>query len=479
MTDTTVHDAPLASSIRYAPLIVCLLVGAAVWFGPKPELISEQGWHLLAIFLATILGLIINPLPMGAVCIVSFVITTLTNTLTPQQAFEGFDEQIVWLVVFALFIAKGFEATGLGKRVAYFFMGLLGKRSLGLSYGLVVTDLIISPAIPSVTGRMAGIVYPILRGIANTFKSFPHTDSSRHIGAFLTVTSFQCSAVTSSMFMTAMAANPLLARLTSDQNINLSWGKWALAAIVPGLVSLLIVPLVIYCIYPPSIKTTPEASLAAKTKLKELGKMRYPEWVMTLTVVLLLFLWGMGKTLGISPAVAAMGGLSVLLLTGVLEWKSLIKMDTAWETFIWFSVIIMLANYLNQMGVIQWFSNNVQSQLGTLDWKLALPVLALLYFYSHYLFASASAHVASMYVPFLVLALGLGTPPMLAVLVFIFCSNLFGGLTHYSLSHAPLLFGAGYVHIKDWWKIGFIISLINIIIWSTIGIAWWKLLGFW
>jgi DASS family divalent anion:Na+ symporter len=84
-----------------------------------------------------------------------------------------------------------------------------------------------------------------------------------------------------------------------------------------------------------------------------------------------------------------------------------------------------------------------------------------------------------MYPAFLGLAILLGTPPMLAVFVLIFFSNLFGGITHYSLAPAPLLFGIGYVDIKDWWRIGFIVSVANILIWSFVGAGWWKLLGYW
>ena len=170
-----------------------------------------------------------------------------------KQAFNGFSSDVVWLVVFALFIAKGFNVTGLSKRIGYFFTAVFGKSTLGLSYGLMLTDLILAPAIPSVTGRSSGIVYPILQGIANSYKSFPHTDSARKVGAFLIVTAFQVTVITSTMFMTAMAANPILTSLSGQAGIDISWGMWALGAIVPGIVSLALIPMFIYWIYPPSL----------------------------------------------------------------------------------------------------------------------------------------------------------------------------------------------------------------------------------
>ncbi|HRE32040.1 MAG TPA: DASS family sodium-coupled anion symporter, partial [Candidatus Berkiella sp.] len=361
-------------------------------------------------------------------------------------------------------------------RIAYFFTALLGKKTLGLSYGLMATDLILAPAIPSVTGRSAGIVYPILQGIANSYKSFPNTDSARKIGAFLTATAFQVTVITSSMFMTAMAANPILTSLSKDQDISVSWGEWALAASVPGILSLAIIPWFIYKIYPPEIKETPFAQDNARAELKAMGKMHRNEWIMGFAAIVLLVLWIFGKQLGVAPVVAAMVGLILLLVTGVLEWKSLVKIDTAWETFVWFCVLIMLANLLKDYGVLSWFTSSVQGHFAGLDWKIAFPLLALIYFYTHYFFASSTAHVTSMYPAFLGLSIAIGTPPMLAAFVMIYFSNLFGGLTHYSLAPAPLLYGVGYVDIKTWWKIGFLTSVINILIWCTVGAVWWKFL---
>lgn len=479
-----VHSSPHSSSkppssLQLIPLFICLLIGLAGWFSPHPLEISDKGWHLLVIFVVTIIGLIIKPLPMGAVAIVSLVAAILTQVITMKQAFGAFSNQVVWLVVFALFIAKGFNVTGLGKRIAYLFTMLLGKSTLGLSYGLMFTDLVLAPAIPSVTGRAAGIVYPILQGIANSYKSFPHSDSARKIGAFLTVTAFQVTVITSTMFMTAMAANPILANLTHNQNLPLSWANWALGASLPGILSLIIIPFFIYKIYPPEIKETPNAQNVALTELKAMGKISFKEWIMALTVVILLVLWIFGDQLGLDAVVAAMIGLTILLISGVLDWDSLVKIDSAWETFVWFCVLIMLAGLLKDYGILDWFTNNVQSHFKGTHWKFAFPLLALIYFYSHYFFASSTAHVSSMYPAFLGLSLALGTPPMLAVFTLMYFSNLFGGLTHYSLAPAPLLYGVGYVDIKDWWKIGFLTSVINILIWSTIGLGWWKLLNFW
>ncbi len=283
--------------VRYGLLLGCIIFGLFLWFLPTPEGLSAAGWHLLALFIATIVTVVVKPMPVGTIALVALTLTILTKTLTPSAAFKGFSDDVIWLVVLALFIAKGFSVTGLGNRLAYYFTKLLGKKTLGLSYGLVATDLIMAPAIVSVTGRVGGIIYPIIRGIADAYESLPFDKSARKIGAFLTVTSFQCSVVTCAMFMTAMAANPLIAEFVAKQAGDypilkeFSWTMWALAAIVPGIISLIVVPWVIYKIYPPEIKETPMASEIASDKLKAMGRISLNEWIMIGTIGSLLIMW--------------------------------------------------------------------------------------------------------------------------------------------------------------------------------------------
>jgi divalent anion:Na+ symporter, DASS family len=472
-----------ARSLPYLPLPLpffsCLFFGLLLWFAvPMPEALSPKAWHLLIIFITTIIAVISKPLPMGAVCLIALVISVLTNTLQLTQTLSGFQDKASWLIIFALFIAKGFQATGLGKRLGYYFIALLGKSTLGLSYGIAAADLCMAPVIPSVTGRSAGIVFPIVRAISDSFQSFPHEESAKKMGSFLTLSLFQSTTLSSTMFLTAMVANPLIQTLAKEHlQIDLSWATWALGALVPGLCCFFAIPFIIYKLFPPSIKDTPEATQLARDELRSMGKMSLAEWVMLGTVVLLLLLWGGGNFWGIDPVLTAAIGLTILLLGGVLSWTHLLKDESVWEIFIWFSILLMMAKYLGEFGAIMWFKEAVASYIHGLTWMIAFPILALLYFYSHYFFASSTAHVLAMFPAIAGLSISLGTPPLLTVIVLAYFSNLMGGLTHYSLIPAPILFGAGYNSIQRWWACGFILSVSNILIFSTIGLAWWHFLG--
>lgn len=455
---------------------IAVAIGLFFWLLPTPEGVQERGWALLAIFIATMLAIILRPFPMGVVSIFALTAAVTTQALTFAEAFSGFSNEIIWLILFAFFISRGFILTGLGNRLAYTVMNLLGKNSLGLGYALVTTDLILAPAIPSVTARAGGILYPIVKSLAEVFTGSSHDPK---MGGFLTLSAFQGSAVTSAMFLTAMAGNPLIAEIAREHGIPISWGLWALAAIVPGLLSLGLIP---YCLFrwiSPTIRHTPHAKQMAADRLRHMGPMKPQEWVMFGTFLLLILLWIIGPYIQMKATVAAMIGLVILFVCGILKWKDVLEETGAWDTFIWFATLVTLATFLNKLGVTTWFSSTVVQSISGLGWVIGFLLIALFYFYTHYFFASSVAHIGAMFSPLLVVAIGLGAPPELTVLTLGFFSNLYTGLTHYGSGPAPILFGTGYVSVASWWKYGFFVSIVNVLIWLIIGGIWWKCLGLW
>ena len=393
----------------YSPLmkfLLCALAGVAIWLCPAPVGVSELSWRIFSIFVATILAIVFKPYPTGAVSIVALTVSIMTGSLSLNDACSGFGNDIVWLVVFAFFIAKGFISTGLGSRIAFGVMSKCGRSSLGLGYGLVATDLILAPCIPSATARAGGIVYPILKSLVEIFSGKSHDP---RLGAFLTTAAFQGTTVTSAMFLTAMAGNPMIVVLARDNGVNISWTSWALAAIVPGLLSLLIMPWLLYRMWPPSIRNTPHAKELAEERLRGMGPMSSNERIMLATFILLIILWIGGHFIGVKATAAAMVGVSILLLTGILKWKDVLEEHGAWDTLIWFATLMTLACTLNKTGFTVWFSQYVVGHVSGFHWSWGFPILAIIYFYSHYFFASAVAHIGAMYAPFLIVAIALGT----------------------------------------------------------------------
>ena len=483
---------------KWISVAICVAVGLIVLFlqpavPDLPQFYEDPGmwnlgWRLFAIFVATIVALILQPWPMGTVSLIAITFIALTNTRTMGQALGGFSDATIWLIVAAFFISRGFIKTGLGPRIAYLFMSKFGHKTLWLGYSLTFANLVMGPAMPSNTARCGGILSPIVKSISNLYDSKVEDGTERRIASFLSYTTFQADIIVCAMFMTAMAANPLIVNIAYDMaGIHLTWGTWAIAALVPGIIGIAVIPFVLYKIYPPEIKETPKAPQLAKEKLKEMGSLTRGEKVMLGVFVQLLVMWIAGPNLlswgilsfNIGATATAFTGLSILLLTDVLTFDDIKSEKSAWDTLVWFAALVMMANQLNNLGVIQWFSNMVESGVTGMGWIVAFLIIALAYFYSHYFFASATAHVSAMYGAMLLAAIAVGTPPLLAALVLAFFSNIFMGITHYGTGNAPVWFGLNYVTLKDWWAKAFILSIINILIWVVIGGLWWNILGHW
>ncbi|KAH7437140.1 hypothetical protein KP509_05G058200 [Ceratopteris richardii] len=261
----------------------------------------------------------------------------------------------------------------------------------------------------------------------------------------------------------------------------IGWTDWAVVAIVPGLASLLVIPLLLYVVCPPSVKSSPDAPKLAKEKLEAMGPMTKNEVIMSVTLLITVDLWIFGSTIKVDAVTAAILGLSVLLISGVVTWNECLSESVAWDTLTWFAALIAMAGYLNKYGLIAWFSQTVVKVVGGLGlaWQPAFAILVLLYFYSHYFFASGAAHIGAMFTTFLSVATALGTPPLFGALVLSFLSNIMGGLTHYGIGSAPVFYGAGYVPLSKWWGYGFLCSVVNKVIWLGLGGVWWKVLGLW
>ncbi|MDR3589160.1 MAG: anion permease [Negativicutes bacterium] len=457
--------------------LIVLAVGAAIWFAPIPAGLKPQAWHLFAIFVATILGFILQPLPIGSVAFISITFSALAGVLKPAEALSGFSNGTIWLIVAAFLFAKGFIKTGLGRRIAYILIRAFGDSTLKLGYTLVLTDLIIAPATPSNVARAGGILYPIVRSLSSAFESEPGP-TARRVGAFLIQTEYQGNAITSAMFMTAMAGNPLIAMLAAKTlSIEISWGLWALAALVPGLVSLIVIPFFLYKFYPPEITDTPEAKQIAARELTQMGPMSRGEKIVATVFVGALLLWSTSQFTQLDATIVAMLGVSVMMVTQVIEWKDVIEEKGAWDTLVWMGSLIALADFLAKLGFIPWFAQSVSAMIVGVPWLQAFFILLIVYMYAHYGFASLVAHITAMYSAFAAVAVAAGAPVYLVALALAFMSNLCMSLTHYAAGPSPIYFGAGFLDQGTWWKLGFIVSVINMIIWVGLGSVWWKVLG--
>ncbi len=456
-----------------------LLFIVIVWVVPRPAAIKPEGWRLLGIFAATIVGLVLEPIPGGALVLLAVTLAAFWGGLTTEQALSGYSNESVWLVMAAFFISRALIKTGLARRIALFFVRLFGRTSLGVSYALSLSDLVLASIIPSNAARSGGVILPILRSVAELYGSLPGATAAL-LGSFLMTAVYQSICVTAAMFLTGQASNPMAAEIaTRNFQYPVDWTSWFIAGLMPGLCSLAIVPLVVFRLNPPEIKRTPEAAAFAVRELKAMGRISRAELIVLAVFLSVCGLWVTSRWHGMDITVTALLGSCALLLSGILTWDDVKNERAAWDIFIWYGGLLMLGKALNSAGVTTEFARAVGAAFGGTGWITLFAIALIVYFYAHYAYASITAHILAMYSPFLAVLIAKGAPLGLMVFAFACFTNLAAGLTNYGTTPSPMFFAHGYVSLGRWWKVGAVVSVVNLVIWSTVGFAWWKLIGVW
>lgn len=487
------------------PAAVALALTLILWFIPAPEGVAPNAWHLLALFIGIIAGIIGKAMPIGAMAVLAMTIVALLQVTVPELGADGkpiknpsaqaakdalssLNSTLIWMIGIAIMISRGLLKTGLGSRIGYLFLSLFGKKTIGVAYSLALCDLLIAPVTPSNTARGGAIVHPIMKAIAASFDSDPEKGTQNKIGRYLALVNYHANIISCLIFVTATAPNPLAVDLiakATDTKIHLTWGTWFTAMVVPGLVAMAVMPIILFFLYKPEITSTPDAPEMARAKLKEMGPMSRGEKIMLGVFAVLLVLWAgipdMLFGVKVDATTTTFLGLSLLLLTGVLTWDDVLKEKGAWDTIVWFAALVMMATFLNKLGLIKWFSDMMGQQIQGmgLSWVVGCALLALVYIYSHYMFASGTAHVTAMLGAFYAVGLHLGAPPMLFALILAASTGIMMSLTHYASGSSPVIYNSGYTTMGEWWIAGFVMSVVEILIFCTIGLLWWKTLGYW
>ena len=285
------HHTKKARHEHYLQLAVACF-GLALWFMPTPEGLKVEAWHLFSIFISAILAVMLNALPIFTASIIALSVAVLTQTLSAEEAYSGFSQAFILLIIVAFLIARGVIKSGLGRRIAFLIIKRFGRSSLGLSYSVIAADMFISPAFPSNTAR-SGVLYPIISALAHDSGSKVADGTRKKLGAFLMLSSMAGLTLSSTLWLTAMAANPAGAKMAEQFGVEISFGSWATAAFVPVGVLFVLIPWLLYKIFPPELKATPQAPKMAELSLEKMGPVSKNEKIMAAVFIGMVFLWVM------------------------------------------------------------------------------------------------------------------------------------------------------------------------------------------
>jgi L-tartrate/succinate antiporter len=479
---TAEHTGPESSGTARiaAPIAIALLIVLL----PAPEGLSVNAWRYFGLFAGVVVGIIAEPIPAAAVGLTGVVLATVLGLVhseaseSTEWALSGFANDTVWLIFAAYMLAMGYAKTGLGKRIALWLIRALGKRTLGLGFAIALADLFLAPFMPSSTARSGGTIYPIISNIPGLFGSKPHDPSRRKIGSYLMYTALATTCVTSCIFPTGHASNLLAISLIAETTgVTITWADWLKGFLPIGIILFPMVPLLLYKIYPPEIRESPDASNWAQSELRRMGPMAAREQIMFALALVALVIWIAGGEY-VEAAIAAVFVILLMVILGVVSWDDILRNTSAWNMLIWFATMVTLARGLATTGFVGWVGQSIAPMLSTLSVSAAIVVLVGAFYYMHYLFASTSAHTSALLPVFLgVAALIPDLSAMSGALLLAYPLGLIGILTPYGIGPSPIYYGGGYIPGRDFWIYGFILGLIFFVVYMAMIIPWLRFLG--
>ncbi len=448
-----------------------LAVALGIWFAPVPGGLTPQAWHLFAIFGAAILSVILNAFPLLTAAVIALAAAVLSGTVAPAKAFGGFANGSVLLVVIAFLVARGVVKTGLGRRLSYLVVGRFGRSTLGLAYSIFLTDAVIAPAFPSNTAR-GGVLFPIVLSLAKSGGSSPEDGTARRMGAYLMYCGMASLSLSSALWLTATSANPIGVEIGRTFGLRFGFGSWLIAASVPAIAAILLLPLVLYRIFPPEVTATPAAPAAAREALRAMGPMSRDEMVVAAVFLLLVSAWVLAGTLRLDLTAVAFAGFGALLVSGVLTLEDLAREGDTLATFLWLAVLFALSGQLNEMGFMGFVGERLATRLGGLSWPAAYVALVVLYVLMHYLFVSQSSHVLALFGVFLDVGIRTGVPKELLAFALLFASSYFSAITPQGGSQNVIFVGSGYLAQGQWYRLGALTTAFSMLIFLAVGTPW-------
>ena len=425
-----------------------------------------------------IAALIAEPMPGPVIGLLGITTAAALNLVAANAddsirwALSGFSNGTVWLIFVAFMFGLGYEKTGLGQRIALNLVRLLGRRPIGLGYAIACADLILAPFMPSNTARSGGTIFPIIRSIPPLYGSSPGADAHR-IGGYVMWTAFAAQAITSSMFLTGNAANIFAVSVIKETaQIDLSWSDWAAGFLPVGVLLFIALPPLAFIVCRPEIQASEEVPRWAGQELAKMGMIARREVIMAAIGISALALWIFASE-RLNPTTVALIGFGSMILIRLIKWQDVLAYQEAWKVLIWMATLITLADGLNKVGFLDWFAAGVGCACAGIPVTIALVIFIVIFFASHYMFASLTAHTTALFAVFLAAGIAVpGMPVRPFALTLCYTLGLMGVLTPYATGPAPIYFGSGYIAKRQFWLLGTLFGTIYLVVLLSIGVPY-------
>jgi len=131
-----------------------------------------------------------------------------------------------WIILSGFVLAKGMEASGLGRRVAIRISTSMGCNPRNIILAVAIASLAVAPLSPSTTAK-AFLILPVCTGLIEAFGA----GKGSRFGAAVMLMATVANNVSSTGFLTATVPNPISAQYLQGAGLTLSWTGWLVMAL--------------------------------------------------------------------------------------------------------------------------------------------------------------------------------------------------------------------------------------------------------
>lgn len=463
-----ISDSLSKSEIKFKRLAVIIFIATILCIIiPNYTELSPQAVRMLIIFISTMVGIILEV--SNPIILLLFAVTcaSLSNTIDVKMGFSGFSNIVPWLLFVVLSLAKTISSSTLGLRIAYLFMKYFGGNIVGLSYSILLTEVLIGPLLPSNTARAASLDMPLVKSLTQYISCNTKDVSEKRIGSYLSLLGICGNFSSSGLFLTAMLSNTLVVDAAAQFGLNATWITWFQYMIIPYFTFLLLVPFILQFICKPNVHNLSTLKELAAKKYKELGDITNKEKLIIFVFLGMLTLWILSAVLNLPIMTTALIGLCIFIFTGILNIKEILSNYGTFSSVVLLGLMISLVNCLVDLKVIEWFSGVISNSVSDFNKNIVFIIITSTYYFAQYFFTCESSKIIALYASFLGAGIAVGVDARVLAITLAAFSSASDILSSHVCPSSLTLYSAGYLTFKQWMYYGIIIALCFLSIWYT------------
>lgn len=459
-------------NIKKEWLFLCLafIVFVVILLLPNPEGLTIAGQRTLAVFALTIVLWFTRPVSFPITFFILSVLLVLLGVFNPDTAFKGAGSSTIFFLIGAIILAFALSKYNLDKRIALLFLQRFGMTPQTFLLGITLIGALLSMVMPA-HGVVAFLIPIILSVLGASKQDITNTKFSK---SALLCLAYGAS-VGSMGTLLGGARNPLAVSLYFQHTgETVSFIDWFIAAFPLSLIMVFVVFVIMIKVYPPERIDMESIQNYLKREVEDMGGLSINEKMVLFFFILAFILWAtFGTLVGMSTVAVLIAAL--LGVSRLLTWED-VESKLPWGIIFLYGGAITLAFALQETGATSFLARNIINFIPSIPFLTILVIVILTIFLSEVM--SNAAATATILPLTLSIFVGIGLSPLMGMYI-VALPSAFAFMFIIGTPGSAMVYDTGLVPAKTFVKPGILLNIVGIVLFMTVGLGWWKLLGLW